>query len=120
MFRSTDRDHAAERHRIGSWNSPVTLRRAEGRDGDELRRLAALDSRRLPPGPYLVAERDATIEAAISLSTGELLANPFIRTAEVATLLRCHAGGARVGPDREPARSPQRGVTTVRAKLAAT
>jgi hypothetical protein len=32
------------------------------------------------------------MEAAISLVTGELIADPFRRTAELRDLLRCHAG----------------------------
>jgi hypothetical protein len=67
---------------------PTTLRLAAGDDLADLQRLAELDSRRLPPGPLLVAERDERIEVALSLSTGELVADPFRRTAELSELLR--------------------------------
>jgi hypothetical protein len=115
----THRPHR-DRHRIASWNTPLTLRRAHGRDRGALRRLAALDSRLLPPGPFLVAERDGTIDAAVSLSTGELLADPFRRTAETAALLRCHAGETRLAPEPDPVRARQRSAPAVRAKLVAT
>jgi hypothetical protein len=84
--------------RIAALSSPVRLRLAAAGDLGALERLAGLDSRRLPPGPHLVAERDGRIDAALSLRTDEHLADPFRRTAELCELLRCHAGGARVAP----------------------
>jgi hypothetical protein len=82
---------------------PVTLRLATLADGAALARLAQLDSSPLPPGPHLLGERDGCIQAAISLATGELIADPFRRTAELCELLRCHAGELRVRPERSPA-----------------
>jgi hypothetical protein len=106
--------HAARRPSSGidpnrrrSWARPVTLRLATEADADEMRRLAQLETRSLPPGPYLVATRDGAIEAAISLSTGDQLANPFRRTAELSALLRSHAGGARVAPQPSPSPEPR-------------
>ena len=64
-------------HRLAAWQTPVTLRSADDADRESLDRLAQLDSRPLPPGPHLVAERQGRIEAAISLVTGELVADPF-------------------------------------------
>jgi hypothetical protein len=78
---------------------PVTLRLATSTDAVELCRLAQLDTRRLPPGPHLVAERDGRLHAAISLTTGAVIANPFARTAELCDLLR-HAANSR--PRRAP------------------
>lgn len=69
----------------------VTLRLADGGDRAALLRLAQLDSRRLPPGPHLLAEREGRIDAALSLSGGDLLADPFRRTAALCQLLRVHA-----------------------------
>jgi len=68
------------------------VRLAASDDMVALGRLAGLDSRPLPAGPHLVAERDGRIDAALSLATGELVADPFRRTAELCDLLRCHAG----------------------------
>jgi hypothetical protein len=90
-------------HRIASWSAPVTLRLAGDGDAAALRRVAELDSQPLPPGPFLVAERAGAVDAAVSLSTGALIADPFRRTAEVAALLRCHAGDALVSAQPDPA-----------------
>jgi hypothetical protein len=84
---------------------PVTLRLGGPADLAALERLAGLDSRPLPPGPLLIAERDGRIDAALSLSTDELVADPFRRTAELGEMLRCHAGG--VGGAPQPPPSPQ-------------
>ena len=39
--------------------APITIRRATGDDARALHRLAALDSRRLPAGPHLIARQHA-------------------------------------------------------------
>ena len=82
----------------------MTLRLATSADTPDLERLAQLDSRRLPPAPHLLAERAGRIDAALSLSSGELIADPFRRTAELCELLRSHADA--VHPDGEPVTSP--------------
>jgi hypothetical protein len=110
MAQSTRYDE--ELHRPAAWERPVTLRLADETDAAGLKRLADLDSRPLPPGPHLVAERDRRMEAAISLATGELIADPFRRTAELRDLLRCHAGDVRVRQHRTPV------ALTPRPKLA--
>ena len=73
----------------------ITLRPATTADAASLDRLAALDSRRLPDGPLLVAERDGQIVAAVSESTLEAVADPFRRTADAVALLRRHAVARR-------------------------
>jgi hypothetical protein len=74
----------------------VTLRNAIPADVPSLERLAQLDSSSLPPGPHLVAERNGRIDAALSLSSRELIADPFRHTAELRELLRCHADELRL------------------------
>jgi hypothetical protein len=86
-------------HRIAAWSSMISLRLATSADFRALERLAGLDSRALPPGPHLLAERDGRIEAALSLSSHELVADPFRRTAELCELLQCLAGGVRTVPE---------------------
>jgi hypothetical protein len=103
MAQSSRHGRKEELHRRAAWELPVTLRVAAPADGAALDRLAQLDSRPLPPGPHLLGERDGRVEAAISLATGELVADPFRRTAELCELLRCHAGEVRVRP--EPSRA---------------
>jgi hypothetical protein len=69
----------------------VTIRIAAERERSELARVAERDSRPLPPAPRLVAERDGTVLAILSLETGEVVADPFRPTAELVELLRCRA-----------------------------
>jgi hypothetical protein len=78
--------------------TPLTLRLSDASDQSALTKLAQRDSAPLPPAPYLVAVREGRIDAALSLSTGELIADPFRRTAELGALLRCHAGPRPVRP----------------------
>jgi hypothetical protein len=78
--------------------TPLTLRLADASDQSALTKLAQRDSAPIPPGPHLVAVREGRIDAALSLSTGELIADPFRRTAELGALLRCHAGPRPVRP----------------------
>jgi hypothetical protein len=103
MAQSSRNGGTEELHRRAAWEQPVTLRLAADADGAALDRLAQLDSRPLPQGPHLLGERDGRVEAAISLATGELVADPFRRTAELCELLRCHAGELRVRPEPSPA-----------------
>jgi hypothetical protein len=102
-----DRHRRLDSHRVAAWRIPVTVRLGAPADAGALERLAGLDSRPLPPGPHLVAEREGRVDALLSLSTGELLADPFRRTAEVCELLRCHAGGLRAAPSPAPSPKPR-------------
>jgi hypothetical protein len=84
----------AENHPMTSTAS-LTLRPATAADAPWLDRLAALDSRELPEGTLLVAERDHDIVAAVAEETLDAVADPFVRTADVVTLLRRHAVAQR-------------------------
>ena len=75
--------------------SSVVMRAARGSDGDELRRLAQLDSKPAPRGEVLVAEVDGVIDAAIGLDDGTVIANPFKPTAGLIALLELRAGRAK-------------------------
>ena len=70
---------------------PVTIRLARDSDLAQLVRLGERDTRPLPDGPLLVAERKGSIDAILSLTTGEAVADPFKRTADLVELLRAHA-----------------------------
>ena len=74
--------------RAAGWRHPVTLRLAGPADEIAIARLAERDSRAAPAAPRLVAERRGRLEAAISLTSGEAVADPFVRTAELLDLLR--------------------------------
>lgn len=69
----------------------ITLRPATTADAPWLERLAALESRRVPQGSLVVAERDGNLVAAVSEQTLEAIADPFQRSADAVTLLRRHA-----------------------------
>jgi hypothetical protein len=84
----------------------LTVRLAEPSDHETISRLAALDSARMPHGVLLVGEISGSIQAAVSLAGGRPIANPFVRTAELLTLLELRAEQLReqgVAP-AEPAR----------------
>jgi hypothetical protein len=85
----------------------VLLRTARADDDADLLRLAALDCARPLPGPALVAEDNGTIVAALCLSTGRVVADPFVPSLHPVELLR-HLEARR----RAPA-APRRGRTLV-------
>jgi hypothetical protein len=73
----------------------VNIRRLGGDDLAAVERLAQLDSRRAPEGPLLGAEIEGRLLAAISLVSGESVADPFSRTAELRALLELRAAQLR-------------------------
>ena len=72
-----------------SVNTEITIRRVDLTDEDraELAMLAERDSSAAPTGPVLGLEIEGSLLAAVSLSTGETIADPFSRTAELRNLL---------------------------------
>jgi hypothetical protein len=79
---------------------PITIRPAYADDELTLRQLAALDSAVPLDGPLLLAEVDGVLKAAVSLSNGSSIADPFTRTAEIVELLRQAAAPSQVRPRR--------------------
>ncbi len=73
----------------------VAIRQAHNGDQPELMRLAELDSRPVPTGNLLVAEAAGRIRAAIAVDTGAIIADPFVPTAELASLLALRAQQVR-------------------------
>ena len=69
----------------------VLLRTARADDDADLLRLAALDGARPLAGPALVAEENGAIVAALCLSTGRAVADPFVPSLHLVELLRRHA-----------------------------
>jgi hypothetical protein len=84
--------------------APITIRRATDDDVRALDRLARLDSQRLPAGPHLLALEDDRPVAAISLSSGRVVANPFATTDSTLELLRERAGHLAGEPSRDVGR----------------
>ena len=92
-------------------DNAIVLRRAVPADAAALDRLAQIDSRRLPAGPHLVAERDGALVAALAQPSGITFSDPFVPTADAVELLRRWA--------QERTALPPRRVTLRRARLAA-
>jgi len=119
---------AAREHRGSRRSSPniaqvppggaLTLRFAFPDDALALSRLAALDSGEVPAQPVLLAEVDGEMHAALSLTDGQVVADPFRRTVALVALLRARAqqlveserGGRRrlLSPRRVAVRSLRR------------
>jgi hypothetical protein len=79
----------------------VTIRRLGADDAADVAQLAQLDSTRAPSGALLGADLNGSLVAAISIATGEVIADPFRRTAEIADVLRLRATQVD-GPPRRP------------------
>jgi hypothetical protein len=82
--------------------APLELRPATCADAPALERLAQLDSAGVPRGSLLVAERGGRLHAALSLETGEAIADPFVPSAHIVDALRAHAAGERRSPTWRP------------------
>ena len=83
----------------------VTVRNATAADARALRRLAALDDRRLPAGPHLVAEVGGEIVAAVGVRARQVVADPFRRTADLVALLDLRASQLAQAPEPAPPRA---------------
>ena len=81
-------------------DTAIVLRRAVPADVAALDRLAQLDSRRLPEGPHLVAERDGTMIAALAQPSGIAFSDPFTPTGDAIALLRRWAADRTALPPR--------------------
>lgn len=81
----------------GALPEAVLVRRATAADDAQIRALARLEDQRMPSGPFLVAEVDGSVAAAVSLSNGAAVADPFRLTGDAVAMLRLRAlqiGGA--------------------------
>lgn len=70
---------------------PVVIRLAVSDDELALRRLAQLDSARPLAGQKLLAEHGGSVVAAVSMTDGAAIADPFRTTADTVELLRLRA-----------------------------
>jgi hypothetical protein len=80
----------------------VHLRMGHADDDPHLIRLAALDEAQPLSGPAFVAEQNGAIVAALCLSTGRAVADPFVPSLHLVEMLRRHATG------RPTRRAPRR------------
>jgi hypothetical protein len=79
-------------------NRSVTLRFGSPCDDRALARLAALDSAERLALPVLLAEVDGRVVAALALSDGICIADPFYPTADLLDLLRARAAQLEHAP----------------------
>lgn len=70
----------------------VRIRALAASDQSALRALSQRDTARVPAGDVVGAERDGRLLAAISLPSGDVVADPFHPTADLVALLRLRAG----------------------------
>jgi hypothetical protein len=69
----------------------ITLRLSDPSEEPAIERLGELSGRPIPAGRYLVADVDGQIWAALPLSGGEPVADPFLPALEVKGLLSLRA-----------------------------
>ena len=81
-------------------STAITVRVARAEDAAALVRLAALDSAELPRGAVLLAESDGAPLAALPVSGGSSIADPFQRTLGVVQILELRAAQLRAAGDR--------------------
>jgi hypothetical protein len=80
----------------------VTIRWALPADLTALERVAALDSKRLPAGPLLVATVDGQIWAAVSTIDDSAIADPFTPSGDLVGLLRTRSSQLRDSQPQVP------------------
>lgn len=85
----------------------ISIRPFADSDAQALRAVAQRDSSMVPAGMLLVAEVDGQVRAALSLHTGEVVADPFAPSAAAVDLLRTRARQLTGGP---PLRRRRRGL----------
>jgi hypothetical protein len=87
----------------------IVIRPARATDEGAVRRVAQRDSRAVPEGELLIADVGGEVRAAISLATGEVVADPFRRTDELVRVLSLRHAQIRHGNRR-----PNRGLRRLR------
>ena len=88
------------RHELSAFQlelaGPILIRHGEAGDRAALERLAALDSRTLPEGSFLLIEINGELVAAAPIDVdAEPLKDPFRPTANLRQLLRLQVGHVR-------------------------
>ena len=82
-------------HRNTSHTSEITVRLADHTDSRALLELAALDSAQVPAGALVIAESDGEIVAAVPVSGGRPIADPFRGTMLILEMLELRAAQIR-------------------------
>jgi hypothetical protein len=82
----------------------IVIRPERPEDQGALVRVAELDCARVPAAPLMVAVVGGQLRAALSLSDGTTIADPFHRTASLVELLTMRAEQLRSGAGARPRR----------------
>jgi hypothetical protein len=85
-------DHYFDSNQTKEPEMSLTIRPATTADKFAVRRLAVLDSASPPTGELLLAEMDGELWAALSVDTGEAVADPFRPSGDLVELLRFRVG----------------------------
>jgi hypothetical protein len=80
----------------------ITLRRAGDSDARALATLAELDSQRLPDDEFLIGEVAGEPWAALGITSGILVADPYRPTVELGELLRVRVQSMRGTSQDQP------------------
>jgi hypothetical protein len=80
-----------QEHEMKANHPIVAIRLLEPEDSSQVLRLAQLDTAAPPPQPLLGGLIDGRLVAAHSLASGESIADPFLRTGEIRSLLAARA-----------------------------
>ena len=91
----------------------IAIHLASPADARALARLAALDGAEVPSLPALLATVDGEPRAALSLTTGAVVADPFAPTVDLVELLRLRSAALRDGARRRR-RGPLAGRASAR------
>jgi hypothetical protein len=84
----------------------LIVRLAGAADRADLERLAQLEGRALRSGATLLAERRGEVLAAVSIESGEAIADPFRPTADLVAILLRSRAHLRGEPGRRRPRGP--------------
>jgi hypothetical protein len=91
-----------------SISESISIRPFADSDAQAVRSVAERDSSTVPAGVLLVAEVDGEVRAALSLDTGESVADPFAASLALVDLLRTRA--RQLSGGRVPRRRRHRGL----------
>jgi hypothetical protein len=110
---------SAHAGRVGNAAWDLTIRRARPSDEWRLARLAAVDSAPALQGDRLVAESGGRLVAAVSLSDGRAVADPFVASAGIVGLMRVRIAQGAGAPQRPRRQWPKLPRLAPRSPLAA-
>jgi hypothetical protein len=90
-------------------SATVTIRRLADAERAQVKLIAELDSKRLPEAPWLGAEVEGRVLAVTSLTSGDTVADPFSRTAELRAMLELRAAQLSRPANGRPRRARRNG-----------